>query len=145
MLSRAQHVRLFSIGTVAWAVFWVLGLPGYYQQYPAAWMAWFEVFLTPLLAIALWFSLLRRPAPLRLPTSLWMAFYFTVPLAIYDWLYCGVALGCGLRFLVGYWYLTTYYLLPWALLPALALLANRQPRLATAAQQRHQSDSRAVD
>jgi len=145
MLSPAHHVRLFSIGTVAWALFWVVGLPSYYQQYPAAWMVWFEVLLTPLLGYAFWFSLLRRPARLRLSTSLWMAFYFTVPLAIYDWLYCGVALGHGLRFLVGYWYLTAYYVLPWVLLPALALFANRQPRPATAAQQRHQPDSRAVD
>ena len=57
--------------------------------------------------------------------TLWLAFYFTVPLAIYDWLYCGTYLGHGVQFIYRYWYLTVYYAIPWILLPLIALLLNR--------------------
>jgi len=57
---------------------------------------------------------------------LWLAFYFTVPLALYDYLYCGLLLGHGLGFLARYWYLTVYYLIPWRVLPALSLHLERR-------------------
>ena len=53
------------------------------------------------------------------------SFYFTVPLALYDWLYCGLYLGHGIEFVSRYWYLSVYYAIPWILLPLMALLLNR--------------------
>ena len=62
----------------------------------------------------------------RLKVSAWFAFYFTVPLAIYDWLYCGVYLGHGMQFLSRFWYLSVYYAIPWVVLPAVALMLNHR-------------------
>ena len=80
----------------------------------------------------------------RLRVSAWFAFYFTVPLAIYDWLYCGVYLGHGLQFLSRFWYLSVYYAIPWVVLPTVALMLNRRsarvPRNAGATQQRDEAD-----
>jgi len=127
MTARA-HRRLFLLGTLAWVAFWVLGLPSYYQQYSTAAMVWFVALLLPPLTW-LCVHVLRRVAPeRRMRLALWMAFYFTVPLAVYDGLYCGVFLEHGFGFLSRYWYLTIYYVIPWLVLPASAALLNRTAR-----------------
>jgi hypothetical protein len=58
--------------------------------------------------------------------SAWFAFYFTVPLAVYDWLYCGVYLGHGIQFLDSFWYLSVYYAIPWVVLPSVALVLDHR-------------------
>jgi hypothetical protein len=30
-----------------------------------------------------------------MPLAFWLSFYYTIPLALYDWLYCGLYLGHG--------------------------------------------------
>lgn len=101
------------------------GLPSYYQQYPDVLMVGFDVLLLiPVAVIVYW--VLRRVRPdRRLTVALWLAFYFTVPLAIYDWLYCGLYLGHGIGFVFSYWYLSIYYAIPWVLLPVIAVHLNR--------------------
>jgi len=129
-MARRDHVRLFVAATVAWVLFWAIGLPDYYQQYSQTFMVWFDaIAIVPLSAVFL-FVLKRAPQAERTRLSLWMAFYFTVPVAVYDWLYCGVFLGHGLGFLWRYWYLTVYYVIPWPLLPALAAVLNRRSAVA---------------
>jgi hypothetical protein len=120
-----DHIGVFLIATLVWAGFWLAGLPSYYQQYSDVQMIWFlSLVLIPIAAIV--YLVLRRLRPeTRLAVALWLAFYFTVPLAVYDWLYCGLYLGHGVQFLWRYWYLTVYYAIPWALLPLMALLLNR--------------------
>jgi hypothetical protein len=124
-MNARMHGQFFAVATVAWAVFWLLGLPAYYQQYSSASMVWFDALL--LIPFAFIFTrILGRCRPSRrLRRSLWIAFYFTVPLAIYDWLYCGVYLQHGVAFVRRYWYLSVYYLLPWLLLPSCVAWLNR--------------------
>jgi hypothetical protein len=88
-------------------------------------MVWFDsLLLIPIAAIV--YLVLRRLRPeRRLRVALLLAFYFTVPLALYDWLYCGLYLGHGIQFISRYWYLSVYYAIPWVLLPLVALLLNR--------------------
>jgi hypothetical protein len=125
-LTGRGHLRLFLLGTFAWVVFWLAGLPDYYQQYSSVALVWFEIVLF-LASVVLAHAVLRRVRhERRIAISCWIAFYFTVPLAVYDWLYCGLYLGAGLSFLWRYWYLTTYYVIPWPLLPGIALLLNRR-------------------
>ena len=124
-LSKQGHIRIFLLATVVWAAFWVAGLPSYYQQYSTVQMLWFDfLVLIPIAAIA-YLVLRRLQSERRLTVALWLAFYFTVPLAIYDWLYCGLYLGHGVEFITRYWYLSVYYLIPWILFPLVALLLNR--------------------
>jgi len=122
-----DHLGLLVIATLAWAAFLVGGLPDYYQQYSTRFMVWFVIaVLVPIAGLA-WFVLRRVGPERRLGLSAWLAFWFTVPLAIYDWLYCGVYLGHGLGFLGRYWYLTVYYAIPWVLLPLIAVALGRSP------------------
>jgi hypothetical protein len=110
-----KHLRLLGIVTAAWLLFWVAGLPDYYQQYSTQAMVVFDFAVLPPLWFATYWSV--RKSRNRFANSLWLAFYFTVPLFFYDYLFCGVYLRHGLAFLWDYWYLTVYYILPWLILP----------------------------
>jgi hypothetical protein len=119
---------LFLIGTAAWFGFWLLGLPAYYRQYSFVFMVWFDALLLVPFVLVAYFMLKRRKSRGCLRFSIWPAFYFTVPLAVYDWLYCGLYLGHGLVFLTRFWYLTVYYLIPWILFPGIALVLDWRAR-----------------
>ncbi len=125
-MSRRGHIRLYLAATLVWAAFWVGGLPSYYQQYSTAFMVFFDlVILVPITGVVyLVLRGVRRKR--RLQLAAWIAFYFTLPLAVYDWLYCGVYLGHGTSFVTRYWYLSVYYAIPWVLLPAVALMLDRR-------------------
>ncbi len=111
------HLRLLIIVSIVWLLFWIAGLPEYYQQYSTRFMVLFDLAILP----PIWFYIyrsVRRSKPGRAFTvSLWWAFYISVPLFIYDLIYVAVYLGHGIYFLTKYWYLTVYYILPWLLFP----------------------------
>ena len=113
----SKHLRLLIVVTVAWFLFWAAGLPDYYRQYSTTFMLVFDVAVLPILWLALYSSLRKSKRERGLANSLWMAFYVTIPLFIYDLIYCGYYLGYGMNFIWEYWYLTVYYVLPWLILP----------------------------
>jgi len=124
-MNKRHHIRLWILATAVWAGFLLGGLPDYYQQYSTGFMLGFVLLVLLPIALVLYF-VLRRQAPRgRMTVALWIAFYFTVPLALYDWLYCGLRLGHGIAFVSEFWYLTVYYAIPWLLAPAIVLLVNR--------------------
>ena len=127
-MTKQGHLRVFLTATLVWAVFWIAGLPSYYQQYSNLLMIWFDSLLLIPIAAIVYFVLRRLPLDRRLTIALWLAFYFTVPLAFYDWVYCGLYLGHGGQFISRYWYLSVYYLIPWILFPLMALLLDRMRR-----------------
>jgi hypothetical protein len=88
-------------------------------------MVGFDLLVLLPISVVLYVVLKRVPSGRRMSLALWIAFYFTVPLAVYDYLYCGLVLDRGIGFLWEFWYLTVYYVIPWVLAPAIALLANR--------------------
>ena len=114
------------LATLVWAGFWVLGRPDYYQQYSSAGLLWFVVLLLIPIGAVVYRVLRPVKRRRRVTVSLWIAFYFTAPLAFYDWLYCGVYLGHGTRFLVQFWYLSVYYIIPWVLMPGMVMILNRR-------------------
>jgi hypothetical protein len=103
-----------------WLVFWVLGLPAYYQQYTTGTMLGVSAALTVGIVILGRFTLPRTRPERRLARAVWISFYFTVPLAVADYLYCGLYLGHGLQFLTEYWYCTAFYIIPWLVLVPLS-------------------------
>ena len=125
-MRKRGHIRLFVLATAVWAGFWLAGLPSYYQQYSTRSILMFEAALLVAVVVLAWRVLGTAPRERRAGRALWISFYFTVPLAVYDWLYCGVYLGHGLSFLWLYWYLTTFYILPWLVFPGAVLLVNRR-------------------
>lgn len=126
-MSARRHLRLLGIVTVAWAVFWIGGLPDYYRQYSDGFMIVFDLAIL----LPLWYVVLRVLKRVRRGSRLmvagWLAFYITVPLLLYDVLYCGVYLGYGAGFVVEFWYLSVYYIVPWIILPPTGLWLDRRP------------------
>lgn len=119
------HLRLFVFAVLVWAAFWIGGWPDYYQQYSLTTQL---VICAGVLVAFAWQGvrfILPATAPRRFWRGVWLAFYFTVPFAILDAVYCGAYLGHGSRFLVRYWYLTIFYVIPWLLFVPMGWLSSR--------------------
>jgi len=127
-MTARKHLILLLQGTVGWFVFWVAGLPAYYQQYGTVTMAIVSILLSVAMSLAAVHVLQRGRDETRLRRSFWLSVYFTVPFAVLDWLYCGWYLGHGIGFVQRYWYLSIFYLTPWLTFMPTAALLNRRPR-----------------
>ena len=127
-MKKRHHLRLLGLATVVWAAFLIAGLPEYYQQYPPGFMVVFDLLVLIPIAIVYRAVLGRVQPQRRMEVALWIAFYFTVPLAVYDDVYCGLVLGFGFRFVVDFWYLSVYYFIPWLLAPAIVWTLDRRDR-----------------
>ena len=82
-------------------------------------------------AIALGYYGWRRCSrhPVRAWSSaMWIAFYMTVPLFAYDYLYLAVHQQRGWSFLQTHWYLSAFYVIPWVLLPPIAWWVTSRQR-----------------
>jgi hypothetical protein len=124
-MKQRHHLRLLGLATLVWAGFLLVGSPEYYQQYSTSFMVAFDLLVLIPISVVFRVVLGRVPPRDRTQVALWIAFYFTVPLGVYDYLYCGLVLGFGVRFLLDFWYLTVYYVIPWALAPAIVWWTNR--------------------
>jgi hypothetical protein len=124
-----KHLRLLIIVTLAWLIFWLAGLPDYYRQYSHRFMVLFDAAILPPLWLVVYFTAKKARKGIGLAVSLWLSFYITVPLFIYDFIYCGIHLGYGISFLWEYWYLTVYYILPWLIFPVTGLWGDRRGSL----------------
>ena len=114
-LKPKTHAQLFVSGVLTWAGFFVVGLPDYYQQYSTLLVAIGTALLVPPTFWLGWRIIGRQKPERALGMAIALSFYFTVPFAALDTLWCGVHLGHGHRYLVQYWYLTVFYVIPWAL------------------------------
>jgi hypothetical protein len=114
------HLTFLAVATVAWAAVWLAGWPDYYQSWSTSTLvALSALLLVPFFAGGWWY--LRRPGRTsRTRRAVLLAFYCTVPIFLYDYAYCGLYVGHGVPFIVRYWYLTTYYVIPWLMYPATA-------------------------
>jgi len=119
------HLKLFGSGDATWAAFFVAGLPHYYQQYPTWFLAAGTAALVPPTGWIGWRILSRSKPEHRLSLAVALSFYFTVPFALLDTLYCGVWLGLGHQYLTQYWYLTVFYVIPWLLYVPMGLWKPR--------------------
>ena len=124
-MRKGSHIRILSIASIVWIIFLLIGMPDYYLQYSNQHMIIFvTILLIPIsIIITRVFNSINQEK--RLKISYWYAFYFTVPLAIYDTVYCAIYLGYGIKFLVVFWFLSIFYLIPWILFPMIARLLNR--------------------
>ena len=121
-----NHIRIFTIASIVWLIFLIAGMPDYYLQYSNQNMLLFVIILV--IPISLIIFLVFKPIKQekRMKIACWYAFYFTVPLAIYDSIYCGLYLGYGVNFLLVFWFLSIYYLIPWILFPSIAIVLNQK-------------------
>lgn len=123
-----SHLKLLGLATLTWLAFFLAGLPDYYRQYSTRALVAFEVALLLPVWAAGYLALRSRGRTPRTKRAVAIAFWFTVPLALYDFAYCGLHLGHGPAFVIPYWYLATYYVVPWLLFPPTAAwLERREP------------------
>lgn len=120
-----KHFCILGIVTLAWTLFWLIGLPGYYQQYSFLFMLLFDILLLIPLSLLIYWILKNTPRYHRMHFSLWLAFYISIPLFLYDYLYCAHFLGHGWSFLSEFWYLSVYYVIPWIISPSISYWLNR--------------------
>jgi hypothetical protein len=107
----------------AWLVFWLIGLPSYFQQYSTVTMAVACIFLSVAISLAAILVLCKGRDETRMSRAVWLSVYFTLPFAALDSLYCGWYLAYGTQFFEKYWYLTVFYITPWlTFIPTAALL-----------------------
>lgn len=121
-----RHLTLLLQAIVAWVAFWLAGLPGYYQQYSTLTMAVACVLLSVAISLVAILLLRSGRSDTRLRRAFWLSFYFTVPLAALDAVYCGWYLGVGREFFASYWYLWVFYITPWLTFPPTALLLGQR-------------------
>ena len=120
------HLRILIYATIVWILFFLAGMPDYYLQYSTKSIILYEILLLIPFSVIIWFIFRPIKTSRRIKLSLWYSFYFTVPLSIYDYIYCGIYLGYGLRFIYVFWFLSLYYIIPWILFPMIATLLNKK-------------------
>lgn len=121
-----KHLGFLLQGVGAWVVFWLVGLPDYYQQYSTVLMALASILLSVAISLAAIALLRRGPQARRMSRAFWLSFYYTVPFVLLDTAYCAWYLGHGPQYLVTFWYLTIFYVTPWlTFMPTAWLLSER--------------------
>ena len=121
-----KHLDLLIQSIVIWALFWLGGLPSYYQQYSQKTMGVACTILSVLISLAAMRILQRSALANRYARAFWCSVYYTVTFAVLDTLYCGWYLGHGAQYLSQYWYLTVFYVTPWlTFMPTEILLRKR--------------------
>ncbi len=124
-MNTKKHSALLLQSSALWLLFWVVGLPDYYQQYSPVLIGVLCTLLSVAFSLFAIFILMRCRAEIRMSRGCWLSFYYTIPFAIYDSLYCGWYLGLGAGFLVSHWYLTIFYISLWLTFIPVAWMLNR--------------------
>lgn len=125
-MSQRKHLTLLLQGSLVWLFFWLLGLPSsYYQEYSTVVMAVASILISIVTSLAAVWLLQRGRDESRMSRAFWLSFYYTLPFAVLDAIYCGWYLGYGADFLSRFWYLSVFYIAPWlTFMPTAALLSS---------------------
>lgn len=116
-----KHFQLFLYSFATWFLFFLIGLPDYYQRWPLF------LKIATVIAVTLIYFPLTRKTLLRfwddgryMTNALWLAFYLTVPFFIYDYLLIGLYWSYGIGFVKPFWYLSLFYVSFWVQFPFVA-------------------------
>ncbi len=113
-----NHFIMFLVVFIAWGVFYLIGLPSnYFSDWSSAekmllvWMGFFSLlpFFCVMLNIFLEGDYLKK--------SIWVAFYASVVLFIFDFIVVGLIEKNGIRFLISHWWLSIGYIEAWIVMP----------------------------
>ncbi|QDT98845.1 hypothetical protein [Gimesia aquarii] len=119
-LTPKTHFALLVMSFLTWGFFVLLGLPDYYQSWS------FAAKIVICIAVTLLYIPLT-PFILKLidnknfvKNSLWLAFYLTLPLFVYDYIFIVLIGGDNITFVFRYWYLSFFYFSFWIQFPLIA-------------------------
>lgn len=111
-MSLLNHIRLLINATICWLVFVLIGLPDYYQNWSFTSLLYFCILVYYVVGFAI-YLMTRRYEKYLFRRALWVAFYITVPLVLYDYVYIQLIRGESFELLNRFWYLTIFYVIPW--------------------------------
>lgn len=117
-MTAKRHFQLLVYSFVTWFIFYLIGLPDYYQS----WYFWAKVVIVILVTVmyfpATSFTLRKYWSDGRhFANSLWLALYLTLPLFVYDYVLLAWYKGLGIGFVFPYWYLSMFYFSFWIQFP----------------------------
>jgi len=120
------HLILASIGIVAWAVFYIIGLPSnYFQDWSTSEKILISLItcfgVAPLISIVTMIMLNQD----YIKTGIWLAFYTSISLVLIDLVVCGMIQGGGFTIFVSHWYLTLGYFYVWIIGPLMGYSLKR--------------------
>lgn len=121
-----KHLILFLVGFFGWLFFFLLG---YSSNYFTEWNLAEKI----ILSLITFFAIVPFLGCLviiflkgnYLQTGLWMAFYASVPVFIFDFIAVGIIQNQGLLFLKSHWYITIAYFYVWIELPLIGLALQK--------------------
>ncbi len=122
-----KHISLFTYAFVTWAIFYIIGLPDYYQS----WMFETKIIIC-ILVTGLYFPVTSQSLKKfwnnghHFKNSFWLALYLTLPLFIFDYLLLGIYKGLGIKFVFPYWYLTFFYFSFWVQFPLIGYRMSKK-------------------
>jgi hypothetical protein len=125
-----NHVILFLLNLALWILFFFLGLPNNHYQ---AWTLDMQLIHCGDIVFLIWplvYVVLKRISEKKyFVHSLWFAFYSSVPLAIFDYIYLHLIKGYDYSYLLTHWYLTIFYFIVWVEIPWIGFYLERNNRL----------------
>jgi hypothetical protein len=125
-----KHLITYIITFTIWFIFLLIGLPSdYYQTWSFSGQVWLSIFAFFLILLLAYIVLRKIWKENYLKSSLWIAFYASVPLILYDYIYVGLIKGLGHTYIFSHWYLTIFYFIVWIEIPLVGWIM--QKRLAT--------------
>lgn len=126
-LTLKTHLALLLMSFLTWGSFVLLGLPDYYQSWPFSAKVAICVAVTNLYIPLAPFILKRMDNKDFVKNSLWLSFYLTLPLFIYDYVFIVLIGGDNLSFVFRYWYLSFFYISFWIQFPLTARFIMNEP------------------
>lgn len=127
-MKASHHIHIFCLATTFWTLFLLGGLwSDYYQTWTWRTQLFFIDILPAVLMIYVAPSLLKNMSRSSYyKTAFMLAFYFSFPFHIYDFIYLYLYKHLPISYLLNYWYLTFFSIVPWVVFPIIAMRMKKQ-------------------
>lgn len=124
-----KHPITYFITFIIWFIFLLFGLPSdYYQSWSFNAQLWLCIFVFFLVIPLTYIVLQKIWSNEYFKSSLWVAFYASIPLVVYDYIYVGIIKGLGHSYIFSHWYLSIFYLIVWVEIPLIGWIMQNKSR-----------------
>ncbi len=122
-----KHLTTYIITFVIWFIFLLFGLPSdYYQTWTFNAQVCLSIFAFFIILPITYIVLQKVWKQNYFKNSLWIAFYASLPLAVYDYIYVGLIKGYGHSYIFSHWYLSIFYLIVLIEIPIIGYIMERR-------------------
>ena len=123
-----NHLDIFYLVTSFWTFFLLGGLWSEYYQTWSFVQTLIFVDLIPAIAMILIGPSLIKRFSIEKPifAGFFVAFYFSIPFLVYDYIYIFLYLNKSYIYLIDYWYLTFFSIIPWINFPLTGYYLNKK-------------------